>query len=326
MPLNNDKYQEIMRSYEQTRHENFRLLQQRKSEIYKEIPRIEEIDQIIAHLAVDLGKKLIFSDNPSLTKEYESQKASLVAERTQLLEAHGYTADYLQPIYHCKDCKDTGYIGTNKCHCLNQAMIHQLYSSSNMEKLLAQDNFDHFEKSYYSSKTTNPGLPSPRQNIESVLEQCHKFISYFPNGENLLFTGSTGVGKTFLSHCIAKELMDQGVTCLYVTSFQLFEALADHTFRHTNNSSDISTDYIMNSDLMVIDDLGTELTNSFVNSQLFQCINERLLRQKSTIISTNLTLEQIRNQYSDRIFSRLVEGYSICKIYGEDIRFRKSFS
>jgi DNA replication protein DnaC len=162
----------------------------------------------------------------------------------------------------------------------------------------------------------------------SIVEKCMEFIRTFSSnpGQNILFQGNVGVGKTFLTNCIAKELIDEAYTVIYLTSFQLVEILENHRFRRNDNPDITYTvDYILNCDLLIIDDLGTELTNNFVISQLFLCINERLLRKKSTIISTNLSLSQLAETYFERIISRITENYLICNIYGDDIRQKKSF-
>ena len=325
MPLSKNEYQEINRLYEDRRLSNFHIHEQRKKEIYNKIPRVRELEQEIAHNSISLGKKLIITDQPSVREEYKNRNAILLAEKQKLLSENGYPADYLEPVYHCKHCKDTGYIGQERCHCFQQALIQLLYSNSNMEKILERENFNTFREDYYSDQMTPKGLPSPRANIRKVLQHCHRFISRFPNHENILFQGSTGVGKTFLSHCIAKEIMDKGYTCMYITSFGLFDFLAGQTFQKgSDQSTKLSLDLIFQCDLLIIDDLGTEMINKFVFSQLFQCLNERLIQEKSTIISTNLSLEEFRNAYSERIFSRIIEHYSWHKIYGDDIRFRKS--
>ena len=305
MSLSNNDYQDIMRQYEARRLSNYRLHEQRKKDIYTTIPEIRDLDRQITSNSISLGKQLIVSDDPALRENYRKKNHVLIEKKQALLHEAGYSSDYLEPIYHCKKCKDTGYIGQEPCSCFHQAMIDHLYSGSN--------------------QMTKQGLPSPRRNIQKVVEHCKTFISRFPNHDNILFQGSTGVGKTFLSHCIAKEIMNRGFTCVYMTAFQLFDTLAKHTFgREKNAQQETSANLIFQCDLLIIDDLGTEMINKFVISQLFQCLNERLIQEKSTIISTNLSLQEFRNTYSERIFSRIIENYSWQKIYGDDIRFKKS--
>lgn len=325
MSLSNAEYQEIERIYEDRRLSNYHIHEQRKKEIYQKFPRIREIDRQITRNSISLGKQLIVSNNPSFTEECRQKNAVLSKEKQQLLIDNGYSKEYLDPIYHCSLCKDTGYIGQERCQCFQQAVIDFMYSNSNMKKILERENFHTFREEYYSDRIMPKEHSSPRINIRKIVQHCHGFITRFPNHENIVFQGSTGVGKTFLSHCIAKEIMDKGYTCIYITAFQFFDLLAKHTFqKNSTNESDPSLDLIFQCDLLIIDDLGTEMTNKFVVSQLFQCLNERLIQEKSTIISTNLSLTEFKTMYSERIFSRIMESYSWHKIYGDDIRFRKS--
>ena len=211
-------------------------------------------------------------------------------------------------------------------HCFRQAVIRLIYSDSNMQQILEKENFHRFNDQYYSDKLLEDGRPSPRQNIHAVLKKCRDFIGHFPSRENLLLHGSTGTGKTFLSHCIAKEIMDKGYTCVYVTAFQLFDILTSQAYQKRKDHLPMSYQLIFHCDLLVIDDLGTELNNAFITSQLFHCLNERQLSGKSTLISTNLSMRNLKDRYTERIFSRIIENYTICQIYGEDIRLKKSFS
>lgn len=325
MSLTNHEYQQIMRMFEERRLSNFHMHEKRKEEIHQKIPKIKELDQQIAKNSIALGRQLIARNDESLISECRKTNQSLAAQKQDLLTAAGYPSNYLDTIYTCSKCNDTGYIGQERCQCFQQAIIDLLYSASNMRKVLEKENFKTFREEYYSDDMTSKGLPSPRMNIRKIVQHCFSFVSRFPNHENILFQGSTGVGKTFLSHCIAKEIMDKGYTCIYITAFQLFDYLAKHTFQNKEKKEpEISIDLIFQCDLLIIDDLGTELNNKFVVSQLFQCLNERLLKEKSTIISTNLSSQEFRNAYSERIFSRIIENYSWYKIYGQDIRFKKS--
>jgi DNA replication protein DnaC len=169
---------------------------------------------------------------------------------------------------------------------------------------------------------------SPLSNMQKVVAGCKNFIRHFNKShDNLLFTGNTGVGKTFLANCMAKELLDRGYTVIYLTAFRLFDILEKNKFSKDEDSSYEAAnqfDYILDCDLLIIDDLGTELNNAFTNSQLYLILNERLLRQKSTIISTNLSLPNINTIYGERIFSRIASNYSVHRIIGEDIRLHKA--
>lgn len=334
MPLKNSQYNAVLRWYDQLQAQNQRQLEQHREEIYNAIPDIARIDEDIARTAADYARKAVLNPSGTARKDcsisaFHSEMEHLNTEKARLLTAHGYPADYLEPAYHCTDCKDTGFIGSQKCHCFKQAVVDLVYAQSNIRRRLESENFTTFCMDYYSTqKDPRFGL-SPRENIEHVVDACHSFIDRFDQGpQNLLLYGSTGVGKTFLSNCIAKALLDKAHTVIYLTAFQLVDILEDNTFG--KDEEDEVTEnmftYILDCDLLIIDDLGTEMNNSFITSQLFLCINERLLRRRSTIISTNLSLDQLQKEYSERIFSRVVSDYQVLFIFGDDIRVKKALS
>ncbi|MBS7009515.1 ATP-binding protein [Anaerostipes sp.] len=326
MSLTNAQYQEIMRMYEARRLSNYNLSRERRREVYAQIPEMRDLDREMTHNSILLGKQLVTSEDQQSTELCRQKNQKLAEQKRRLLLDHGFSQDYLDPVYTCPDCKDTGYIGTKKCRCFRQAVTRLIYSDSNMEHILEKENFNHFNDQYYSDQPLDGGRPSPRQNIHAVVKKCREFIQHFPSSENLLLHGSTGTGKTFLSHCIAKEIMDQGFTCVYVTAFQLFDILTSQAYQKRKDELPMSYQLIFQCDLLVIDDLGTELNNAFITSQLFHCLNERQLKEKSTLISTNLSVRSLKERYTERIVSRIIENYTICQLYGEDIRLKKSFS
>ncbi|MDO4555565.1 MAG: ATP-binding protein [Lachnospiraceae bacterium] len=324
MALSPAQYIEIMRGYDQTRLRNQDLLHKRQEEIYQKIPGFQDTDRLIASRSVAAGKARLRNDEHAIERLH-TEISELSEQKRRLLVSYGYPKNYLDPVYRCRLCQDTGYIGNEKCQCFKQAIVDYIYAQSNIRELLEKENFSHFQYNYYSDKAVD-GNPSPRANIESVVSLCWDFIYHF--GElkknNILFLGNAGVGKTFLSHCIAYELINKAYTVLYLTSFQLFDLLKQHAFHRENDPMITSMEELLSCDLLIIDDLGTELNNSFISSQLFLCMNERLLRRKSTIISTNLSLGQLSQSYTERILSRIMENYQILNIYGEDIRLLKA--
>lgn len=323
MALLPSQYEEIMRNYDRIRLKNRDIQHNRLLEIYEKIPGFQKLDQQIAEISVKAGKSRLFGKTDALTELHEKLE-QLSDDKKRLLRAYGYSEHYLDPIYRCPLCQDTGYINNQKCRCLSQAIVDYIYSQSAIRDILKKENFDHFCYEYYSDQASD-GNPSPQANIRSVVSLCWDFIHHFSEMDknNILFLGNAGVGKTFLSHCIAYELINQAYTVLYLTSFQLFDLLKQHAF-HRDYEEPSSLDHLLGCDLLIIDDLGTELNNSFVSSQLFLCMNERLLRKKATIISTNLSLGQLSQSYSERILSRIMESYQILNIYGKDIRLIKA--
>lgn len=316
MSLTNAQYNAIMRTYDEKRNRALREADERTEEIYEQIPAYEDLDHMVATVSVAQGRKILDGD-PEASAELASILADIKKRKEELLIKAGYPVDYLLPKFECPDCEDTGKIGNEKCHCFKQAIAALLYEQSNIETLLLTENFDNLSYLYYKGEE----LPL----FQKAVDESHAFVDNFDTDyRNLLFYGTVGTGKSFLSSCIAKELLNAGKTVLYFSSSQLFEILAHNSF-DKNKKEDYSTcvEDIMSCDLLIIDDLGTELTNSFVMTQLFSLLTTRNLAHKSTIISTNLRLEEIRDRYSDRIYSRITSQFTVCKLMGSDIRLQK---
>lgn len=330
MALKNDQYNQILREYDSRRLQNKHALDKRILEAYHRIPELKELEDEIISLSVRCGRMALRGDDNALT-DLKERTAALKARQILLLTENGFPEDYLDLQYSCCKCKDTGYIGNEKCSCFKQAISDLMYSGSNIRSILATENFSKFSFRYYSDDYVDETLGlSPLSNMQKVVAGCKSFIRHFDKKhDNLLLLGNTGVGKTFLANCIAKELLDRGFTVIYLTAFRLFDILEKHKFSKDDDityEASNQFEYILDCDLLIIDDLGTELNNAFTNSQLYLIINERLLRQKSTIISTNLSFADINSRYSERVSSRIVSSYSVHRIIGEDIRLRKAVS
>ena len=214
----------------------------------------------------------------------------------------------------------------HKCHCFLRAQMKLLYAQSNLERVLEQENFDHLTFQYYDNSQIIPEIGMTNADyMRRVVKSCMEFAQNFDSHQdNLHFTGSTGERKTFLTNCIARKLMDTYHSVIYFSASDLFEVFSRNKFDYDQAEEMKDTyRYILDCDLLIIDDLGTELPNSFTVSQLFICLNERILRQKSTIISTNLALDDIKTIYSERTFSRISSNYTILRITGDDIRIQK---
>lgn len=323
MAINNAQYDAIFRSFEQKQVYNRDLLDKRRKSVYNLIPELEKIHNSISLLSVSQARKLLNGDDNAL-QELKSELKRLTDRKSELLVSAGFPADYLEPIYECEDCKDTGYIGNKKCHCFQKAIIDLLYTQSNLKNILKTENFDTFSFAYYSDNHIDPVTGrSSLANIKNAYCIAQEFVASFTDEfRNLFLYGDTGVGKTFLSNCIAKELIDRSFSVIYLTSFELFDTLAKSKFEK-EKAAESMCEHIFDCDLLIIDDLGTELANSFTISQLFLCLNERLLRRKSTIISTNLSLESLVDIYSERTFSRITSNYTMLKLTGDDIRIKK---
>ena len=302
MALSNSQYDELMRTYEQRQLDNEHALRKRYETACSMIPELPALDNAISSSSIKQARLLLDGHEDALS-ELKKEISRLSAQKQALLCSHGFPEDYLELHYLCPDCKDTGYIGTNKCHCFKKAIVDLLYTQSNLQEILEKENFSTFSLDYYSSNHKDPLTGrSSLEAIQTALHICHEFVDTFSEDfRNILLYGDTGVGKTFLSHCIAKEVMDSSYSVIYFSASRLFDVLAKNMFGKKDEETDDSLDYIYNCDLLIIDDLGTELANTFTTSQLFSCLNERILRRKSTIISTNLALDDIKTIYSERI-------------------------
>lgn len=324
MALSNSQYDAIMREYGRQQLENQHQLEARRNEIYRVIPAVRELEAEIAGRSVAGAKRLLAGDTGALA-ELREELADLREQKAILIRAKGYPEDYLTLHYRCPDCEDTGWRQGRKCHCFLRAQMKLLYAQSNLDHVLDQENFSRLLYDYYDSSEIIPELGLTNADyMRRVVTGCREFAADFDRKkENLLFTGSTGVGKTFLTNCIAKELIDSGHSVIYLSAGDLFEVFSRNKFDYDTPEDMRDTyRYILDCDLLIIDDLGTELNNSFTSSQLFYCINERMNMSRSTIISTNLSLKQLRDSYTDRVTSRIMR-YRIIPLYGRDIRVLK---
>ena len=319
MGLTNAQYDEIMREYDRKRIEASHRLDAKAAQVYEMIPEYSDVEEEIREVAFQCGLKSIGGDESALSDMREKIE-ELGKKKEELLVANGFSANYLEPDYACMDCKDTGYIGQQKCHCLKQKILTVLYSKSNVGDILEKENFDTLSIDEYTD--------AEYEIMQPVIDKCKEYVEKFDkNPRNLIFTGNPGVGKTFLTNCIAKALLDKGHSVIYFTSVQLFDKLSTYAFSYdySENSLGMKED-IHSCDLLIIDDLGTEMANNFVASNLFSIINERSIRGKATIISTNLSIEDISERYSQRVLSRFAGEYDRLKLDISDLRFRHNIT
>ena len=291
----------------------------------RKIPRLREIDEEVATLSARKARALISRQEVGI-EDLRTDIALLSQERTALLLSSGYPADYLEMSYTCPLCQDTGYIGSQKCSCFKKAEIELLYTQSNLKEILEKENFDHFSFDFYSDTITNDstGL-TERETARRAYKMAKEFVADFDNSfQNLFFYGDTGVGKTFLSHCIAHDLLDSAHCVLYFSSFELFDFLAGSAFSRGNDAPD--DEPIFDCDLLIIDDsIGADqqlciLTAFSCASMSGSCAkNPRLFPQ-------TLKLEDFSATYSERTFSRIASNLPHDRNFvGKDIRIQKIF-
>ena len=312
---------ELMDMYEKIRTDENRKLMKRREEIKNKYPEILELDTTIQKLCLNLSMAALrgITDQNELNNIKE-EITDLRAKKYEMLVSHGYNPDYLNLHYNCPKCKDTGFIGIDKCSCFKSKLIKLYYKDSDLEEAVKTNNFKNFNINLYSNHKLNDERYTPRKNIEDILEYITgEYLPNFKNSNtNLLFYGNSGTGKTFLSWCIAKELLDKGFLVVYKTSGDLLRALKDIKF---NNDTDLEN-LLINCDLLIIDDLGSEQITDFSSTELFTLINKKILKNKKMLISTNLSLPLISKRYSERISSRIIGEFKLFKFFAEDIRIQ----
>lgn len=329
-------YRQINYEYEQKRKRAHDSIEKLRSEIYKKNDRLAEIDTTISNLGISLSKALLL--DAAKANEYiielNQKIEKLKLEKKQILLDLGYSLDSLTPKYECHNCNDTGYISNDTeqtiCSCFKQKLLNVAYKQSNLHSL-DKENFDTFNDLIFSNTVNKEAFGidiSPRQNIQSIRQKCLEFLHSFDSIEekNLLFTGSTGLGKTFLSNCIAKEILDKGKTVLYQTSANLIQTIMDYKMKSNSNEyfDEESYNEIFEVDLLIIDDFGTESLNDMRRAEIFSIINTRLLSQQrkhsKMIISTNYSLKDMYEHYEQRVISRILGNFSVLKFFGDDLR------
>ena len=322
MALSNSQYNAIMRVYNKRQFRNKRDQDERIREIYEKLPQVEALNDEIAASMAQAGRKKLQGDEEGV-KALKQEAEALKNQKLRYLERNGYPADYMQMRYHCPVCRDTGYVDGKKCRCFRQMEIEILYDQSNIREVLERENFDTLSMAYYDRERIDERSGrTVYEYMSMVIEESHRFVENFGKEKgSILFTGSTGCGKTFLSNCIARELIRQYYSVVYLTATDMFDVLSESRFsgRDEEEARDKAA-YILDCDLLIIDDLGTELINTFTASQLFYCINERLNRKKGTIISTNLALNRMQDEFTERVTSRIMSQYKVLPLLGEDIR------
>ncbi|MCR5595255.1 MAG: ATP-binding protein [Lachnospiraceae bacterium] len=322
MALTNAQYDKIIKEYDARRSNALKSQQERLEKIRTSIPEYAALEDEFNEMAYDYSRKVIADPCADISGLNEAAKRITGLQNDQLI-SHGYDPSYLEPPYTCPLCKDTGYVDNEKCKCFKKAEFELLCSNSNIKELTATDNFASLREDLHEGEDL--------MHFKEAVRQCKDFVRNFDTDHsNLMLVGTVGTGKSFLSSCIAHELLVSMHSVLYFAASDFFDLCADNTFSRSKDFDDPSDaaisrelfNHIYECDLLILDDLGTELTNNFVCTCLFNCINNRHNRNRSTIISTNLELSDIHARYSDRIFSRLTGNYNILRLTGPDLRMK----
>ena len=323
-------YRAIEDEYEEIRRKNELDLQRRREEVFQSVPEIEKVDNEIKQLGLKLYKIALSGEDVELqVKSLRESQKRLLEKRGALLIEHGYAPTELSMRYTCSACQDTGAVGTSVCECYRRKLIQKAYEASNLSSQLADQSFDTFDLSLYSSQPEGTWPVSPKEHMEGILNTCKKFVENFDtSGDNLLFYGAPGLGKTFLSTCIAKELIKKGHSVIYETAYQTFSMLESMKFRRTEDYEKLKfkVDKLYTCDLLILDDLGSEFSTQYTNATLFDILNSRLISGKKTVLNTNLSVSDFETKYSERVVSRILGNYVLLHFIGKDIRLIRSIN
>ena len=321
MGYNQENFRRIREEYSRKYLEVQEAASKRREEIHAILPEVREIDSQLSDMGLRIMQAALQSENyQAALAEIEAQSLSLEQRRAEVLIRNGFPADYTAPRYECKSCGDTGYIDYKMCDCMRKKLILAGYESSGISTLMRSQSFENFSLDYYKADRMTYLL------MQSNLERAKEYAGSFhpAKSENLAMFGGTGLGKTHLSTAIAREVIEGGWDVVYVSCVDMF---ADYEAQRFGNSTGTPTGADLSRytdcDLLIIDDLGTELTNQFTTSCLYGLLNTRLNRHLPVILSTNLETDEFRKRYWDRITSRVLGNFTIMPFKGTDIRRQK---
>lgn len=313
--------------YAQAVDEHKQARRRLREQVFAAYPQAARLDaEIRGTVAEVMAHAFRFGEDPGdAIAQIREENLYLQQEYRAVLASAGVQPEELDDGPLCRICGDTGYVGKQMCQCLETFYLEE--QRKELTSLLSQNaSFDDFDLSYYP-ETVNPatGL-SPRMQMELIYETCVNYASHFNRKKttNLLMSGGTGLGKTFLSACIAREVVARGYSVVYDTAIHVFACLEKQKFGSSTDEDDRVAQRVMACDLLILDDLGTEMNTSFISTALYSIVGGRLMAEKPTIISTNYTIDQLTKRYTPQIASRLLGEYNILSFAGNDIRRLKS--
>lgn len=305
---------------EERRRENERLQQERIEEVYEKVPEISDIDKKTKKLNIDMIQKAIEGKNVS---NIEGEIKNLYNLKEKLLIKNGFEIDYMEKKYHCDICKDTGVDKTKICSCKRLLMIEEAYKNSKIQNIIKEENFENFDLELFRKSRLPDEKISPYENMKETKDELLFYAQNFQRDSiNLYIYGPVGTGKTYLLNSIAKVVMDDGKSVIYLPESDLVSNILEHRFAFSENKRLLrdKIDMIYEADLLIIDDLGTNNTNEVAISAIFEVINKRLVNKLPVIISSNLEPDDLKDFYDARIYSRIVGNYFFKRLYGNDLR------
>ncbi len=320
MGYNNSVYKKIYDEYSQKYLIARQRADERAAELRGAIPSLARIDRELSMTGLEIfSASLSGGDTQSKINEIREKNESLQNERARLLEANGYPADYSDVKYECTKCKDTGFIENTMCSCMKEALVLAGIENSGFSALINSQSFESFDLNYYKKNPAH--LDRMTWNRDYLLKYAESFDE--KTSPSILMMGGTGLGKTHLSSATAKRIIEKGKDVFYTGAIDLFSQFEMQRFKSYTNEPNELIERYFECDLLIIDDLGTEMINQFSISTLYNLLNDRLSRKKPTIVSTNLSKDDIQKKYTDRITSRMFGEYQVLFFMGTDIRAQK---
>ena len=327
MGYNKNNFKRIREEYQTKCFRAREIADERREELYREIDGLRDLDRHLSGFGLRIMQTAIGQgDTAEGIAKLREENEKVLAVRAELLRKHGYPADYSEPRYECDQCKDTGYVGIKMCSCMRKSLIEAGMASSGMSALMGRQSFENFSLDFYRHNPKDYQIMN--ENYQYLSRYAHEFsISKdHPMPKSLFFLGGTGLGKTHLSTAVARVVIERGYDVYYNSAVGMISDFEQRRFGNGlvsgENEGDNTARYT-ECDLLIIDDLGTEVVNQFTLSCLYHVINTRINLQKPTIISTNLTSSELRKTYNDRLTSRLLAEYVLLPFYGVDVRTQK---
>ena len=325
MKLSRPQYDHMTRLFEKRRRQAREEARERREAFYAQNPRAEALSREIISLAGEQFNAFLDKDLTRLSF-LKTRRQTLMEEKKGLLAAAGITEEELEPRYICPLCQDTGWVDNQECICWQKAVIQEFYSNSVLWQRTETENFDTFSLDWYDNEKKLPAFQgrTAREVMEENVKAAKAYVAGFARKrDGVLMTGTVGTGKTFLCNCLAGALLKADYSVLYISAQEMFDRMAAVTFDR-EEESELVTEQFVSADLLIIDDLGAEFTShKLAANALFTILNERIIKNRGTVISTNLDLEEIGARYSERVLSRIIGEFRIMRFVGQDIRLAK---
>ena len=316
MALTAEQFHEIQEILSERRFRAEKEALEKQREVLEKVSGYADLDEKLRTLSISVMEKAHAGDAEAIRALRPAIK-KIREEKRVLLERAGYSPEDLEAHYSCTLCRDSGIFEGKKCRCFMKLQGEILYKQSKMGEILERENFSRFQLERFDNteRKAQTGNKTVREYMKDIRDYFYGYCQNYPENQgNFIFTGGTGTGKTFFLHCIAKALLDRGVSVLYFTA----EGLFNHFSRLMREG--IEDEFVEEVDVLLLDDLGTEFSNSFTASRFFNLLNQRILTRKTMMISTNLNFKDLRELYSDRVVSRMMSDYEIIPLYGRDLR------